>query len=87
MSAQGRHRGRAAGLPDGPGPGRLHNQPNHLGAGGVPFGRRPGHGNGLEHRSRAAQLLHHRTSRRLVGQARRLEVRAEVQLRNSVQGL
>ena len=38
-------------------------QPNHLGAGGVPFGRRPGHGNGLEHRSRAAQLLHHRTSR------------------------
>ena len=60
----GRHRGRAAGLPDGPGPGRLHNQPNHLGAGGVPFGRRPGHGNGLEHRSRAAQLLHHRTSRR-----------------------
>ena len=60
----GRHRGRAAGLPDGPGPGRLHNQPNHLGAGGVPFSRRPGHGNGLEHRSRAAQLLHHRTSRR-----------------------
>ena len=29
----GRHRGRAVGLPDGPGPGRLHNQPNHLGAG------------------------------------------------------
>ena len=25
-----------------------HNQPNHLSAGGVPFGRRPGHGNGLE---------------------------------------
>ena len=38
----GRRRGRAAGLPDGPGPGRLHNQPNHLGAGGVPFSRRPG---------------------------------------------
>ena len=56
------HRGRAAGLPDGPGPGRVHNQPNHLGAGGVPFSRRPGHGNGLKHRSRAAQLLHHRTS-------------------------
>ena len=32
----GGHRGRAAGLPDGPGPGRVHNQPNHLGAGGVP---------------------------------------------------
>ena len=48
----------------GPGPGRVHHQPNHLGAGGVPFGRGPGHGNGLEHRSRAAQLLHHRTSRR-----------------------
>ena len=60
----GRHRGRAAGLPDGPGPGRLHNQPNHLGAGGVPLSRRPGHGDGLEHRRRAAQLLHHRTSRR-----------------------
>ena len=59
----GRHRGRAAGLPDGPGPGRLHNQPNHLGAGGVPLSRRPGHGDGLEHRRRAAQLLHHRTSR------------------------
>ena len=28
----GRHHGRAAGLPDGPGPGRVHNQPNHLGA-------------------------------------------------------
>ena len=41
----------AAGLQDGPGPGRVHNQPNHLGAGGVPFSRRPGHGNGLEHRS------------------------------------
>ena len=40
-------------------PGRVHNQPNHLGAGGVPLSRRPGHGNGLEHRSRAAQLLHH----------------------------
>ena len=26
-------------------------------AGGVPLGRRPGHGNGLEHRSRPAQLL------------------------------
>ena len=47
---------------DGPGPGRLHNQPNHLGAGGVPFSRRPGHGDGLEHRSRAAQLLHHRSA-------------------------
>ena len=67
----GRHRGRAAGLPDGPGPGRLHNQPNHLGAGGVPLSRRPGHGDGLEHRRRAAQLLHHRTSRRPpCGQAR-----------------
>ena len=67
----GGHRGRAAGLQDGPGPGRLHNQPNHLGAGGVPFSRRPGHGDGLEHRSRAAQLLHHRTSRRPpCGQAR-----------------
>ena len=33
-------------------------------AGGVPLSRRPGHGNDLEHRSRAAQLLHHRTSRR-----------------------
>ena len=50
--------GCAAGLPDGPGPGRVHNQPNHLGAGGVPLSRRPGHGDGLEHRSRAAQLLH-----------------------------
>ena len=60
----GRHRGRSAGLPDGPGPGRLHNQPNHLGAGGVPLSRRPGHGDGLEHRRRAAQLLHHRASRR-----------------------
>ena len=60
----GGHRGRAAGLPDGPGPGRVHNQPNHLGAGGVPLSRRPGHGDGLEHRRRAAQLLHHRTSRR-----------------------
>ena len=53
-----------AGLPDGPGPGRVHHQPNHLGAGGVPLSRRPGHGDGLEHRRRAAQLLHHRTSRR-----------------------
>ena len=26
----GGHHGRAAGLPDKPGPGRLHNQPNHL---------------------------------------------------------
>ena len=60
----GRHRGRAAGLPDGPGPGRVHHQPNHLGAGGAPLSRRPGHGDGLEHRRRAAQLLHHRTSRR-----------------------
>ena len=42
----------------GPGPGRVHNQPNHLGAGDVPLCRRPGHGDGLEHRSRAAQLLH-----------------------------
>ena len=49
--------GRAAGLPDGPGPGRVHNQPNHLRAGGVPLGRRPGHGNGLKHRRRPAQLL------------------------------
>ena len=57
-------RARCAGLPDGPGPGRVHHQPNHLGAGGVPFGGRPGHGDGLEHRRRAAQLLHHRTSRR-----------------------
>ena len=43
VSAQadaGRHHGRAAGLPDGPGPGRLHHQPNHLRAGGVPLGRR-----------------------------------------------
>ena len=39
-------------------------QPNHLGAGGVPFGGRPGHGDGLKHRRRAAQLLHHRTSGR-----------------------
>ena len=39
-------------------------QPNHLGAGGVPLSRRPGHGDGLEHRRRAAQLLHHRASRR-----------------------
>ena len=60
----GGHRGRAAGLPDGPGPGRVHHQPNHLGAGGVPLSRRPGHGNGLEHRRRAAQLLHHCASRR-----------------------
>ena len=44
-------------LPDGPGPGRVHHQPNHLGA-----GRRLS--NGLEHRRRAAQLLHHCTSRR-----------------------
>ena len=36
----------AAGLPDGPGPGRVHDQPDHLGAGGVPLGRRPGHGDG-----------------------------------------
>ena len=50
--------------PTGRGPGRVHNQPNHLGAGGVPLSRRPGHGDGLEHRRRAAQLLHHRTSRR-----------------------
>ena len=49
----GGHHGRAAGLPDGPGPGRVHNQPNHLGAGGVPFSRRPGHGNGLEPRCSA----------------------------------
>ena len=49
---------------NGPGPGRVHHQPNHLGAGGVPLSRRPGHGNGLEHRRRAAQLLHHRASRR-----------------------
>ena len=42
-----------------------------LGAGGVPLGRRPGHGNGLEHRSRAAQLLHHHTGGRPpCGQAR-----------------
>ena len=32
----GGHRGRAAGLQDGPGPGRLHDQPNHLGAGEPP---------------------------------------------------
>ena len=58
-------------LPDGPGPGRVHHQPNHLGAGGVPLGGRPGHGDGLEHRRRPAQLLHHRTSRRPpCGQAR-----------------
>ena len=31
----GRHRGLAAGLPDGPGSGRVHNRPNHLGAGGA----------------------------------------------------
>ena len=67
----GRHRRRAAGLPDGPGPGRFHNQPNHLGAGGVPLGRRPGHGNGLKRRRRPAQLLHHRTSGRFGQQARR----------------
>ena len=60
----GRHRGRAAGLPDGPGPGRVHNQPNHLGAGVVPLSRRPGHGDGLEHRRRPAQLLHHRAGGR-----------------------
>ena len=47
----GGHRGRAAGLPDGPGPGRVHHQPNHLGAGGVPLSRRPGHGDGLEPRT------------------------------------
>ena len=42
-----------------------------LGAGGVPLSRRPGHGDGLEHRRRPAQLLHHRTSRRPpCGQAR-----------------
>ena len=33
-------------------------------AGGVLFGRRPGDGDGVEHCSRAAHLLHHRTSRR-----------------------
>ena len=33
-------------------PGRVHNQPNHLGAGGVPLSRRPGHGDGI-----AAALL------------------------------
>ena len=63
-TASAQDRGRAAGLPDGPGPGRVHHQPNHLGAGGVPLSRRPGHGDGLEHRRRAAQLPHHRTSRR-----------------------
>ena len=47
--------------PDGPGPGRVHHQPNHFVAGGAPLSRRPGHGNGLEHCRRAAQLLHHRT--------------------------
>ena len=47
------------------GPGQdVFTTPNHLGAGGVPLSRRPGHGNGLEHRSRAAQPLHHRASRR-----------------------
>ena len=66
-----RHRAHAAGLPDGPGPGRVHHQPNHLGAGGVPLSRRPGHGDGLEHRRRAAQLLHHCTSGRFVGQQAR----------------
>ena len=38
--------------------------PDHLGAGGVPLGCRPGHGNGLEHRRRPAQLLHHRAGGR-----------------------
>ena len=32
----GCHRGRAAGLPDGPGPGRFHDQPDHLDASGQP---------------------------------------------------
>ena len=73
-------RRRAAGLPDGPGPGRLHNQPNHLGAGGVPFSRRPGHGNGLEHRSRAAQLLHHRTSGLLAGKLGVTEAASALQI-------
>ena len=36
-SAQDTHHGRAAGLSDGPGPGRFHNQPNHLGAGACKF--------------------------------------------------
>ena len=66
-----RHHGRAAGLPDGPGPGRVHNQPNHLSAGGAPFSRRPGHGDGLEHRRRPAQLLHHHAGGRFVGQQTR----------------
>ena len=37
----------APGLPDGPGPGRFHDQP--------PLGCRPRHGNGLEHRRRPAR--------------------------------
>ena len=41
-------------LADGPGPGRLHDQPDHLGAGGAPLGRQPGHGDGLEHRRRCS---------------------------------
>ena len=43
----GSHRGRAASLPDGPGPGRFHDQPL--------LGCRPGHGNGFEPR----KLNHH----------------------------
>ena len=35
------------------------------------LGRRPGHGNGLEHRSRPAQLLHHRAGGRFVGRQAR----------------
>ena len=56
----------AAGLPDGPGPGRFHHQPDHLGAGGVSLGCRPGHCNGLKHRHGPAQLLHHRAGGRFI---------------------
>ena len=52
----GRRCRRAAGLPDGLGPGCFYNQPNY---GGVPLSRQPEHGNGLKH-----PPLPHRTSER-----------------------
>ena len=53
QNAETSHFGWPTGHADVGGP---HDQPNHLGA-GVPLGRRPGHGDDLEHRSRAAQRL------------------------------
>ena len=57
-------------LPDGPGPGRLH-RPTRSPRRCVPLGRQPGHGNGLEHRRRPAQLLHHCTGGQFAGRQAR----------------